>query len=200
MATVSLKKIALYTLTVLVTVVAALFLGSKVGDAINQRKLKKFEADRAKMKQAVLAKMENVGLGNRVGDHYFEDLNRNLVRLSDVITDKTVIIFIEPDCPACIDEIEQIQRVVKDSSESRHFIFVSSGNPLHLIVLRDEYKIQSPILYDHKDEFSSWFKVSTYPFNMIVNERLEIEDVIPAQLAQDKIEEIINSDEKPRAR
>jgi peroxiredoxin len=193
MASINVRKVTFYLFAALLTVFAAAFLGSKVGDAVNQRKLKKFEATRQKVNESILSKMENVEAGNRIADCYFEDLNRNSLRLSDVIAGRTAIIFMEPDCPACIQEIEEIRRVIKDFSEYRHFVFVSSVNPLHLIDLRDEYNIPSPILYDHKDVFSSRFKVYTYPFNMIVNERLEVEEVIPGRLSEGKIKEIMDS-------
>jgi len=200
MAVAKLRKIGVYALTVVCTITLALLLGIKVGDAINARKLERFKERRLDSNRTILAKMENIEPGSRVENYHFQNLDGDLVGLRDVMQGKTLIVFLEPDCPGCLAQIERIQGLLKERSDHQRFVFISSGNPFDLLDLREEYDIRSPILYDHGGAFSSRFKVSIYPFNLFVSERLEIEQVVPGQLTEDEIIEIMESEGNLTAR
>jgi hypothetical protein len=86
----------------------------------------------------------------------------------------------------------QIKRTLNKPSDAFRLFLISSASPLQLLDFRAEYDITSPILYDHKDAFSSMFKIFAYLLNMIVNGNLQIEEVIPTQLSEDNIRELLD--------
>ncbi|HWR83836.1 MAG TPA: TlpA disulfide reductase family protein [Candidatus Deferrimicrobium sp.] len=181
------KTVALVVLIGTTTVVVAFRFGSLTGQALSERDQRRQRESRDAMRRSVLAQMVNVDVGTRIEDFYFEDLNGALVKLSSLVHGRTVIAFVEPDCPACLEEIELVQGLASDSARARKLVFVSSSSPFHLISLRNEYDIISPLLYDHKGMFASQFKVSTYPTNIIIDENLVIERVVPGPLSAEEI-------------
>ncbi|HWR83901.1 MAG TPA: redoxin domain-containing protein [Candidatus Deferrimicrobium sp.] len=190
------RQFGLMGLMVAVTGGLAYFLGSQAGQALNDRSANKLKESRSSMQYSLLTKMKNVEIGSRIEDYQFENLSGELQSLRSLVHGRTVIAFIEPDCPACMEEVGRIGALAEDSVCAQRFVFVSSGSPFQLMQVRQQLRIMSPLLYDHKDMFASRVKIATYPTNVIVDENLEIKEVIPGQLTDSEIETVCQRDLK----
>lgn len=110
-------------------VLSGLLLGSQ---AAHYKTLKKQLAARKEQTAAILDEMNTIKIGDKLPDHRFEDLESNLVWLSDLLAHKTLISFYHPSCDACVVDFEHMQRKCLESADYEYFLFISSTDPMML--------------------------------------------------------------------
>ncbi len=173
---------------VVTTVAVAYFLGTAVGNYITGRK---YENDRREQSERILETMENLTVGDTIPDHVFQDMNGHDVRLSDLLSDRTVVTFFQIDCETCSAEIDRLKATVPDSSDYRYFLFVSSFTPAALQDFVRDRQVPLRTLYDNDDEYASIFHVWTFPLNVIVDRNRTVLSIKPTALTETDIREII---------
>ncbi|RLG43708.1 MAG: hypothetical protein DRN81_05985, partial [Thermoproteota archaeon] len=163
----------------------------EAADYLNEQKRGELRAKGVRTTQRILERMGTVNVGDTLGDFILEDIDGNLHRLSELLTQKCVIAFIKPDCEGCLMELETIGRTITDGADHRHFIFISSANPLHMVELRENFGIRCPILFDEGRDVALRLKVQTYPFNFVVNHERVILDVRAGGMSGEDYQEIV---------
>jgi len=147
---------------------------------------------REEVTEGILQHMNTIAVGDTLPDHQFEGLDRRPMILSQMVSHKTVLVFFDPDCGSCGGELESIHQAVTRSSDYRYFLLISAGNPRMIEDMQGQYDIRSPILYDHGGKFVYGHQILTYPFNVIVDRDLVIEDIIGGSLDMEELREIID--------
>jgi len=188
-------RFGLFGLIVLVTVAIAYFLGSTAGGTWSrQNRAERRSEYRSKAlahSRAVLERMGTVGLGDTLSDFSFEDIDGNLHRLSEILVDNTLLIYIKPDCDACLEEIERLSQVAKTAEDYRHFILISTSNPLHMRKLREDFGLRCYQLYDEERFFGNAFKIESFPFGLLVSRSRIVLAAYANALSTDQLEEIM---------
>ncbi len=186
----SIKKILFGVIISVLIVSVAYVVGTEAGEYFQkQKRLEK----RSGNTQSILSQMNDLKVGDKLQDYAFENLKFESVMLRPLVQQKTILFFIEPNCPACIEDMERLSTLVKTQQGASRFIIISSGNPRHLMDLRDDYALKSPILYDHERGYSSIFGVFTYPFHIVIDKEMRVIEVIASQLEDEDILGIINN-------
>lgn len=178
-------RVVVFTVVVIITIAVAYVVGVNAGKLFSQKR-------RAEVHRSIVEKMDDMKIGDKLPDWTFENLTFQPERLSDHLYGKTLLIFVQPNCPGCLEDIERLSSIVTDSLLSRKVVFISGDNPRELMDLRDDFKLQSTILYDHERAYSWQLGVSTFPFHIVVGPDLVIERIIPATLIAEEIEEIFS--------
>ncbi len=194
---INLKKGIVYSVVIFIAVSISYIGAKSLGEYINEKKQnEKFEYLKANLGDS-LKYIENVyayDIGDTLIDHTFEDLKRNPVKLSEVVQDKSLIVYIDPGCGGCEDEILDIQNAISNSSKYTNVVYITSGNPRLLEDLVNEYNIKSPVLYDHRGMFLKSSNLIIYPYNIITNKELVVLDLnggsIPEKMLSDFIESL----------
>jgi peroxiredoxin len=187
-------RVVLKVSLVISITLAAYFLGSEVGDILKQRNRDK---SRSELSQSVISQMQEIKLGDTIANHLFEQLGDDSVWLFDLLSEKSVIIIVSPECPSCKDEIQELKFALrKDISNANYFIFASSGNPRMLEDIKNEFELKSPILYDHRNTYFSRYDIFTFPFNITVNKQGVILEMLTGTLLKEDFEEIIEYNKK----
>jgi peroxiredoxin len=177
---------------VILTVGLAYILGVEAGNYyIKAKRSKNFILTRNAQTAQILQQMNTIAVGDTLLDHTFQDLNGNPVKLSEVLSEKTVIDIFDLGCEACLVEIQAIHEVVRDESDFKYFVLISSGAPVSLTDLRQQYNLRCPILYDENHEFFSELNIMGIPFNMIVTKDRIIEKIVSGTLTEDELREVI---------
>lgn len=179
---------------VLVTLSAAYVLGTKVGGLVVQKKQREQRFVRSLQTKELLNKMGTLKVGDALSDHTFQGLDRQFYRLSSLLQNHTVISIFDYHCDNCIAELQEIANTVRDSIEAKHIILISGSNPLQLLELRDTYEVPCRILYDEDRLFLDQYDINTYPFNIIVDDSLRIEDVVAGSLQRDELRQLCRDD------
>ena len=184
----------------LVAIIVVAFLGyisaTQVSAHLNSKKQDEHEQLKEKARQeyteSILNSMQTMAIGDTLPDFVFEDLNRQPRRLSDLVNNRTVISFFDPHCENCDEEMIKVRQAVANETEAGYFVFISSANPRLIEEMRGLVGLKSPVLYDHRAEFMRSYDIFTYPFNVIVDENLVIQDIIIDTLDESDLKKIIN--------
>jgi peroxiredoxin len=161
-------------------VVLAYLLGGQAaglyGEWDSSRNREKYQAKATEQTAAILRKMGTVKLGDTLPNYSFEDIDGNLHLLSQLVTDRTIITYIKPDCDACLTELEHLRSAAEDSTDYSRVLLISTANPLHLQRLKDDYGLGCRVLYDEERFFGSALNIQSFPFNLVIDrERVILE-------------------------
>ena len=107
-----------------------------------------YRTQAAERTAAILRKMGTIKVGDTLGNFPLEDIDGKLHLLSELVTDKTLITYMKPDCDACLEELERLRSVAKGPDDYEHVILITSANPLHMQRIREDYGLGCAILYD----------------------------------------------------
>jgi peroxiredoxin len=113
--------------------------------------------------------MGTVKLGDTLPNYSFEDIDGQLHLLSQLVTDRTIITYVKPDCDACLTELEHLRSAAEDSTDFARVLLISTANPLHLRRLRADYGLGCRVLYDEERFFGSALNIQSFPFNLVVD-------------------------------
>jgi peroxiredoxin len=188
------QTIAKGAAVVLVTVALAYVLGSQTGNLLADRRERDARFVRTQQTEELLDQMGTIQVGNTLPDHTFQGLDRQYHRLSDLLQDHTLISIFDYHCDNCLKELQQYMKVVRDSNQAKHIVLISGSNPLQLIELRDTYSIPFRILYDEDAMFLTNHNITTFPFNIVVNRSMQIEQIAAGSLMEDEIRQLWRED------
>jgi peroxiredoxin len=132
--------------------------------------------------------MGRIEIGDTLPNFPFEDIDGKVRLLSEVVTDKTLITYIKPDCDACLVELERLKQAANGQEDYEHILLITSANPVHMQKLRAEYGLGCVILYDEERRFGAMLKISSFPFNLVVNRQRVIEAIHTNTLLPDDYE------------
>jgi len=133
-------------------------------------------------------------VGDTLRDYVFEDIDRNPLRLSDLTSKITLLVFFQPDCSGCEMEIEDLNRTLRDSLDSRYFLFISPGNPRLIEDMKRDYHLHAPVLYDHRAAFTyGMYRIAAYPYNVVIDKDMVVKDIILGSLPEDELARIVDA-------
>jgi len=121
--------------------------------------------------------MGTIEVGDTLPNFPFEDIDGEIRLLSEVVTDKTLITCIQPDCDACLAELERLKEAANGPDDYEHILLITSANPVHMQKLRAEYGLGCVILYDEERRFGRLLKIQTFPLNIVVNRQRVIKAI-----------------------
>ena len=193
------RMVLLFVTAVIAVAAVGYFSAVKVGAYINNQK----SAERKKAKeerkeaftQQVLKDMGTIAVGDTLPDHLFEDLYHQPVRLSEIVGKKNILSFFTPQCDHCNDEMDAVKQYSSSPSHHSYFIMISPGNPRLIEEMPGLDGFHSPILYDHRAEYTSRFNIFTFPFNIIINQDLVISNIVTEPLTEEDIKKVIRENQ-----
>lgn len=187
-------RFGLLGLVLLLTVAAAYLLGAKVGGMWESKdraeRSSEYRSKALAHSRAVLERMGTVAEGDTLSDFSFEDIDGHLHRLSEILVDHTLLIYIKPDCDACLEEIERLSQVAHTPDEYSHFILISTANPLHLRKMREDYELQCLVLYDEERLFGNNLNIVSFPFGLMLDHERVIREVHASVLTDEEMAEV----------
>jgi peroxiredoxin len=163
------------------------------------RNVDQYHAQASEQTAAILRKMGTIEIGDTLPNFPFEDIDGKVRLLSEVVTDKTLITYIKPDCDACLVELERLKQAANGQEDYEHILLITSANPVHMQKMRAEYGLGCVILYDEERRFGSLLKISSFPFNLVVNRQRVIETIHANTLLPDDYERFFESTSHPES-
>jgi len=186
-------------ISVAVIVVSFAFVaGQSLGDYFNKKQEDQSASRRSDQTERLLIDHIQLGAGDTLPDQAFETLVFDTVRLSEVLSDRSVLVAVLPGCGSCLEEMGTIAEIQAARDLVGPFVFVSSGNPRELAAIRDSLGLANPFLYDHRGAFLSQFGIDIYPMCLTVSRTRELEDILIGSLLPSEIETVLNIVEKRR--
>ncbi len=180
------RTLAKYVISIAAVGVLGFFSARQVAAYLGERKVEqaRLEAQhyRREFTQGVLMSMNTLQVGNVLPDYQFEDLAHNPLTLSGLASENTLLIFFDPACDGCDNELAAINKAIADTLDYRRFRLISSGDSGMVAEKIERFDLRIPLLYDPSADFFFQTGVLTYPFNMIVNQDGVIQDMIAGSL------------------
>lgn len=189
MASVNLKKTGVAALVLAVVIAIAAILGTEAGNFYNERR---YLESRDNSTTSMLSEMQTLEIGGKLVDHTFENLEGDDVRLSDLITDRTIVCFFDVDCGGCLFELEEMQTALADSLR-RHVILISRDDRVKLQEARAAYNIKAPILWDQDAFYARNLKIQVRPFNVMIDSTLTIRKIVAGKLTGSEFREFMTN-------
>jgi hypothetical protein len=185
------QRVALFVVAVFATVGVAYVLGVAAASFVQKIKMEKFRAEQTRQ---ILAQMESgLGKGIILPDAEFEDLTGRPVRLSEVVGPRSMVCIFSPDCGACKIALDRIKEKAVDAVSQSRFILISNTDPVEISHIRDSLGLQRcHYLYDRNGAYQLKLGVFTFPFILIVNQSLVIDDITPGAPDMSQLENIVN--------
>jgi len=156
------------------------------------RNADQYRTQASEQTEAVLKQMGTIKVGDTLPNFPFEDIDGKVRLLSEVVTDKTLITYLERGCDACLLELERLKQAASGQDDYEHILLITSANPVHMQKLRAEYGLGCVILYDEERRFGSLLKIQSFPFNLVVNRQRVIEAIHANTLLPDDYERFFN--------
>lgn len=182
------QRASLFVVAIIVTIGVAYVLGVAAAGIVQKYRMKKFRAEKT---GEILEQMgSGLAIGVPLPDVDLEELNGNPVKLSEAVGDKSLVSFISPDCGACKITLERIAEIVAERDRAG-FVLISDTDPRMLTQLRDSLSLQCRLLYDPGGEYKLQLGVYSFPFNVVVDRSLVIEEVIAGAPETSELEAII---------
>ena len=170
-------------------VILAYLIGTQSADWMREwnaaRHADEYRAKAAEQTAAILRKMGTIEVGDTLPNFPLEDIDGKLHLLSELVTDKTLITYLKPDCDACLEELERLRTVAQGPDDYEHVILITSANPMHMQRIRKDYGLGCVILYDDERHVGTTLKIRSFPFNLVVDRARVIEEIHANQLMMD---------------
>jgi len=157
------------------------------------RNADQYHAQAVEQTASILRQMGTIEICDTLPNFPFEDIDGKVRLLSEVVTDKTLITYLERGCDACLVELERLKQAANGQADYEHILLITSANPVHMQKLRAEYGLGCVILYDEERRFGSMLKISGFPFNLVVNRQRVIEAIYANVLLPDDYERFFES-------
>lgn len=170
-------------------IIGGLGLGALVGTFIKTQREQDLQSLNERMTQAVLRRMSTLRIGSRLADAELFALDGTQTRLSSLVKgrDKVWIELIEPNCEACLQNISLLRTQLRDTADGEHFLFISGCQPEYLNDLREMAKLPSEFLIDQDRQWIGQYSINAFPFHILVNEDLVIEDIAIGLMSEERI-------------
>lgn len=164
------RKISFATLVIVLTVSAGYLGGVVLAERIKDTRFKK----QREIKTIAVLEAMGTGLSVRdtLPDYTFETPDGDPVALSDLVSKKTILMFAQPDCPKCIDELVALGDVAANPNSDVRIIIISSALPHEFESQTASFANYRHFLFDRADSYADRLGVFTFPFNIAVRQGL----------------------------
>lgn len=170
-----------YWLRGVTLVILAYLIGTQSADWMREwnaaRHADEYRAKAAEQTAAILRKMGTIEVGDTLPNFPLEDIDGKMHLLSELVTDKTLITYLRPDCDACLEELERLRSVARGPDDYEHVILITSANPMHMHRIPKDYGLGCVILFDDERHFGTTLRIQTFPFNLVINKARVIEEI-----------------------
>lgn len=171
--------------------------GLLVSGAINESRSTEIQAKRQRLQSAILRTMQSLSVGDTLLDHTFETLDLKNVALSELIDGTTLISIMDPECHSCLEELATVSSIAGEDFLRNGLVLISEANPRLLAEIRDSLDLPSPILYDHRGQWIQHYRVTSFPFNLIVSSDLVVRRIIATQVTTEEIRALVSEQPSP---
>ena len=188
------RRIVSFIIILGLVVVIAYFGGIKAAEGLQGWNAKRL---RVKQTEAILKEMgTGLGVGKSLPDAVLADLEGVDTRLSDLLCDRTTIVFFRTDCSFSRAELMALHEVTTSPEDQSCFVLISNSDQAELWEVKQKMGLSCPILNDRDTQYSRPLGVKTAPLNFVVDRTLKITDVVSGALTGKEIGDFMAENRK----
>ncbi len=180
-----LKKLLLFLSVIFFTALAGYFMANMLSGNRSDAMPMDRQAEREKF---ILSKLDfPLEAGDRLPDSQFMTLDGHFVRLSEIISNRVIIAFIDHKSDYSRFQLKEFKRIIECDDKDQALIIISKSPIAELNALRDEFAIRSTFLLDIDGEYETSLGIIIFPFNIVVDSGLIIDAIKPGVLGREYI-------------
>ncbi len=124
-------------------------------------------------------KGEYTGVGEAGFNFELEDLNGDLIKLSDFRGQVVILNYFATWCGPCVDEAPELEAFEKEYGERLKLLIIDRGETKDRVKkFINEYKTTSTYLFDYKQKVSKAYNVIAQPETFVIDKEGIIQDHI----------------------
>lgn len=182
------------TIIISISIIAiAIVAGSYFGRFWGEKRLSNRQRE---LTSQITTQMGELNIGDTLKDHLFENLSGDSVMLKSLFHEKSILIVVQPQCPSCHHEIQELGKAIQSEEDAKYFAIISSDNPRILAEMQETYNVKVPILYDHRKAYLSQYNIFTFPFNITIDKNGVVLDMMAGSMLAEDFREIIEYNQK----
>ncbi len=186
------KQKLLFFTGIIAVAIAAYFFAVEAAGLLNFIQTDSRKKERNRLRELAVSKMDNIKVGTVLPNYFFYDLESHFTELHKMKPQRTMIVcYITTDCHACEQQLEILEDFSGQNNSGASILLLSPSNPFNLFELRDKLEKKFVILYDHGGYFRNILKISTYPFNIVVDSNFVIKKLVPGRLEKNEIADLL---------
>lgn len=188
------RRIVSFVVILGLVAVIAYFGGIKAAQGLQVWKAKR---ERIRQTQAVLEKMgTGLGIGKSLPDAVLADLEGVDTRLSNLLCERTTIVFFRTECSFSRAELIALKEATTAPEDQSCFVLISNSDQAELWEVKQKLGLACPILYDRDTQYGRQLGVKTAPLNFVVDRTLKITDVVSGALTSNEIRDFMAENRK----
>jgi peroxiredoxin len=146
---------------------------------------------RAKSTIAAVSRMnDTIRAGNRLPDHEFHNLRGGTSKLSDLVGEGAIVAYLRSSCGKCRKEMEDFGKGAQGERQSG-VIIISDSDPQSMLDLAGDLELSCPLLFDSEGQYRERLGVWVFPFNIIVNDSMLIENMMADYIRADEFAQLV---------
>lgn len=178
-------------LVAIAVIAASGVLGVVAGKLYNQRSSNNYLKSRKFITESLVRKMGTLEIGSPMPNALFLDERGERVRLSDAITSSAILMFVDPECGTCLEEIENLYAATRELElDEKVFLITRSqaaiGQWLDKRLLPDVI-----VLRDEDGSYHVSQNIEAIPFSIIVGPELRITEFISGVVLTSEFDSIV---------
>lgn len=133
-------------------------------------------------------KSEYTGVGEAGYNFELEDLNGDLVRLSDYKGQVVILNYFATWCGPCVDEAPELEAFEKEYGDRFKLLIIDRGEPKDRVKkFIDEYKTTSTYLFDFNQKVSKEYNVIAQPETFVIDKEGIIKEHIKGPVTKEEL-------------
>lgn len=133
-----------------------------------------------------------VRVGMPAIDFTAEDLDGNMIRLSDFKGEVVVINFFATWCPPCKEEAPELQKFETHYKDKAKLLFIDRGEPKERVKkFADELQSTSTYLLDSKNELSINYGVVGQPETFVVDKQGIVREYVQGPMKYEELSQLV---------
>jgi cytochrome c biogenesis protein CcmG, thiol:disulfide interchange protein DsbE len=141
---------------------------------------------------SMVNKGETSGLGEKAFNFELEDLDGNMVKLSDYKDQVVVVNYFATWCIPCVDEAPELEAFEKEYGDTYKLLIIDRGEPKDRVKkFVKKYKTTSTYLLDINDKVSKAYNVVAQPETFVINKQGIIKEHYIGPITKEQLYELV---------
>jgi peroxiredoxin len=137
----------------------------------------------------LLQQMGTMAIGDTLKELPLTYLDETPVRLSSLISERTLVMCAHPSCGACAGEVQALNAMIERGFNPSQVIIIIDGEMYDVAHFISDYAPKVTVLHDAHSHYISQYKISDTPFNLIVDSGMVIQDIMASAPGVSKLED-----------
>ncbi len=178
---------------VVACVIAAGVCGAVLGVMLKNGNQTEFSTSRRLATRSLLNYMGTVKIGIAIPDAFLVNAMGQQVMLSSLVAPRTVILFVDPECGACLEEIKELCPLLSRNRMASKVLVITQSIHSFETWVGCKGIAEENLLKDADSAYHRTMNIAAVPFTLFVDEKLTVQWALSGQVSKGEIEDYLKN-------